>query len=161
MFTGIRASELLKIKISDINFAEKTLKIVEGKMKKERLIPLIDKVLLPIKRYIKARRHSTGSCLIIQYNKDKPLTYIGLRRIIHDLVLKLNIKRSVTTRFFRKAFASDIINKGGDIAQLRFIMGHSKLNMTSDYINISIKQLRKTINMNPIIHNCKTIFREL
>ena len=161
IYAGLRPSEILKIKISDINILEGHIKIRKGKTKRERSIPLNIKILKLIKQYLSIKKSQDHDYLIVNLFNNKPLTYHALGAIVRRLVRSAGIKRKITSYTLRHSFASRIIKNGGSMDYLKVLMGHTKLNMTAHYVHIPLRHLRKTINNNPILPECNKLFDRL
>jgi len=159
-YTGLRAYEILGLKVSSINFKDETIKITCSKSKTDRIIPLNRVTIAVIKHYLATKRHKPDDHLILNYLDNTPLNYEGLYRIIRNTKIKAGINKNISSRTFRRAFASKIINKGGDLNVLKIILGHQEYNVTSRYVYVPICRLRKSINLNPLIMKCEVLFKK-
>lgn len=161
IFGGLRSAEMIKLKVKDINFKEKIIKVSDNKVKKERIIPLGRKTIRVIKDYILEKGHGIDDNLLLACRGFKALKYGGFSLIISELKRAAGIKKRISPYAFRRRLASNIISEGGEIDYLKVILGHSRLNMTSRYVYISVPKLRKAINMNPLIPKCRKLFERL
>lgn len=143
--TGIRRIELVNIKVSDIDFSKKQLKVL-GKRNKERYIPLIDSLSTSIKQYLDYRSH-----LPVIENKDTLfLTKKGLKiyemlvyRIINKYFSKASSKAKCSPHVLRHSFATHLLNEGADLNAVKELLGHTSLAATQIYTHNSIAELKK------------------
>lgn len=143
--TGIRRIELVQLKVSDIDFANRVLKVL-GKRNKERFIPLIDSVVLSLKSYVD-ERHKLE---IIKDNNDLFLTNKGAKiyetlvyRIINDYFSKASAKVKRSPHILRHSFATHLLNQGANLNAVKELLGHSSLAATQVYTHNSIAELKK------------------
>ena len=145
--TGIRLSELINIKISDVNLEIKMLKVL-GKRNKERLIPLTKELIEKIDKYLKMRE--TIKIFDVKYllltNKGKKL-YPSLvyRSVNYYLSLVTNIDKK-SPHILRHSFATHMLNNGADLNSIKELLGHSNLSATQVYTHNSIDKLKKVYN---------------
>ena len=146
--TGIRASELINIKISDIDFNEATVRIL-GKGSKERIIPIHNLALNLISKYWKNEIHNHNNLVKnkkIKFNRDllflniygKKLTRQGLWYIIKNISKKLGLDMSkVSPHILRHTFATHLLYNGVPIRHLQELLGHSNISTTQIYTHLS------------------------
>lgn len=147
--TGLRVSELVNIKLQDLNYSEKKLKVL-GKGSKERLVfykacndELFDTYLN------KARPHilqTTTSEYLFTSKSGKALSPRSVEKIVEKYALKRNIKRKVTPHTLRHTFATDLLNNGASIRSVGELLGHSSLSTTQIYTHITSERLKKVYN---------------
>ncbi len=143
--TGIRRIELVNIKLSDIDFGNKQLKVL-GKRNKERIIPLIDSLFKPIKAYIEYRRQLP----VIENKEMLFLTKKGLKiyeklvyRIINKYFSMASSKAKCSPHVLRHSFATHLLNQGADLNAVKELLGHTSLAATQVYTHNSISELKK------------------
>jgi integrase/recombinase XerC len=143
--TGIRRIELVNIKISDIDFSNKVLKVL-GKRNKERYIPLIESLINTIKVYIGYREELTE----IKNPKMLLLTAQGLKiyemlvyRIINKYFSIASSKAKCSPHVLRHSFATHLLNEGADLNAVKELLGHTSLAATQVYTHNSIDELKK------------------
>lgn len=140
LYTGIRKSELLALKIQDVDFKERTL-FVDGKTSKSkisRVIPLNAILFAQLKVYLQERRSQRSKCdaLIVTVKHDTQLSQHGLKHWVDRYVKLSGVKFHVHR--FRHTFACSLAKSNADIITIMKVMGHSSLEMTMRYLR-SIK----------------------
>ena len=139
--TGIRLSELVNIKISDINFYDKTIKVL-GKGNKERIVYYGEYAEEVLKEYMKTHERKNHNYLFVN-SKGGKLTDRGVRYIIDNIMSKLSVKTHVTPHVLRHTFATDMLNNGCDIKVVQELLGHSALKATEIYTHVTNEHLKK------------------
>ena len=145
--TGIRVSELCNIKISDIDFSNKTIRIL-GKGSKERIVLYNNTCDNILNTYMNDGRklllnNKLNEYLIVGLNKTKGLTTRSVEMIIDAIINKAALNRNVTPHVFRHTFATHLLNEGCDILVVKELLGHSSLDTTGIYTHVSNERLRK------------------
>jgi len=148
--TGIRRSELIGIKDSDVDF-EKSLLKVTGKRNKQRLIPFAKELGDLLLSYIEYRNREIGSgagWLIVRKNGE-PVS-VG---IVYSIVKRsLSAIPSLTKRsphVLRHSFATSMLNNGAELNAVKELLGHSSLASTSIYTHTSFEELKKVYHAHP------------
>ena len=146
---GLRVSELIELKISDINFKEGFLK-VEGKGQKVRYVPLAKYTSHLIKNYIENVRINN------KINKKyEDITFINSRGssmsrvivfiIIKELADKAGIRKNISPHTFRHSFATHMLQNGADLRFIQEMLGHSSITTTEIYTHLNTEELHDTI----------------
>lgn len=143
--TGIRVSELVNIKINDINTHEQSIKVL-GKGNKERIVyygQYCQEILI---KYLnesrtKLLKNSVSDWLLIN-NKQSGLTSRGIRLIISRIINKTSLQYNVSPHTLRHTFATHLLNEGADLLTVQELLGHVNLSTTSIYTHVSNEQLR-------------------
>lgn len=145
--TGIRVSELVNIKVSDIDFYRKEIRVL-GKGNKERIDPFGDYCLDAINLFLKdgrekiLKRHHTDCDHLIINEKGKQITTRGVEKIIDNIIKKSSIKRHVSPHMLRHSFATHLLNEGCDIRTVQELLGHESLESTQIYTHVSNERIR-------------------
>lgn len=144
--TGIRCSELVGIKLADINFNEKTIKIL-GKGKRERLVLFGDKAKASLTNYLKKERP------FLLKQEQKPhlllnrmggnLTVRSVQRIFEMYRSFLKVQRKLTPHKIRHSFATHLLNEGTDLRIIQELLGHKTIATTEIYTHISSQHLAR------------------
>ena len=145
--TGIRCSELVTIRWSDINMKEKTIRIV-GKGNKERIALFGSKAKEKLNLYILKERVpilSPNDPLFIS-NHGKAFTTRSIQRIIEMFRRVLNINKHVSPHKLRHSFATHLLNKGVDLRVVQELLGHSSLTSTEKYTHVTLDELTQMCN---------------
>ena len=142
--TGVRVSELVEIKDSDIDMGRGMLRVF-GKRRKERLIPIGGKLLKEIEAYKAKRNTEVGktSELFVRKNGEK-LYRRGVYDVDHRSLTKVSSLKKRSPHVLRHTFASTMLNNGADIYAVKALLGHSSLAATEVYTHSSFAKLIKT-----------------
>lgn len=145
--TGLRVSELINLKVYDINLEEAIVKTM-GKGSKERIIPIGDYALNALKVYITQYRSSLLKKDLNDYlflnNHGKPMTRQGFFKIIRKLAIEQGIKKDFSPHTLRHSFATHLLKHGADLRIIQELLGHSDVSTTQIYTHISNEQLDET-----------------
>ncbi|AUC80822.1 tyrosine-type recombinase/integrase [Lacinutrix sp. Bg11-31] len=143
--TGIRRIELVNLKLSDVDFGNRTLKVL-GKRNKERYVPLLQSVIQTIQAYILKRKELS----VIEDNQALFLTKKGVKiyetlvyRIINEYFSLASNKVKKSPHILRHSFATHLLNQGADLNAVKELLGHSSLAATQIYTHNSIAELKK------------------
>lgn len=150
--TGIRCSELVNIRLRDINFAQKTIKIY-GKGRQERLALFGNKAAEKIEQYLREERTpiKDPTEFIFLNNRTEQLSTRAIQRTIELFRRFLKINRPITPHKIRHTFATHLLNQGVDLRVVQELLGHKSLSSTEKYTHVSNMQLaRMCDNLHPI-----------
>lgn len=143
--TGMRKSELINLKIMDVDFQKQMVKVL-GKRNKERYIPLLPSICSTLNAYILFRE----SVVNINSENDLFLTKNGVKvsqtfvyRIINNYFSKASSKLKKSPHILRHSFATHLLNEGADLNSVKELLGHSSLASTQVYTHNSISELKK------------------
>lgn len=144
--TGIRVSELVNLKINDIEFDKKAINIL-GKGKKERIVYYGDYLQEVLEKYINDSRkyllnNKLSEYLILNNNGSK-ITTRGVEYIIDKMVNEAAIKHKISPHVLRHTFATHMLNGGADIKSIQQLLGHESLSTTGIYTHITNDVLRQ------------------
>ncbi len=144
--SGIRVSELVNIKLSDINYDNKSIRVI-GKGNKERIVYFGEYAELSLKEYIENDREvldESDADWLFPSTKGKHLTTRTIELAINDIMKNVEIKCKVSPHTLRHTFATHMLNSGCDIRVVQELLGHESLNTTEVYTHISNEELRST-----------------
>ncbi len=144
--TGIRKTELINIKLSDLDFYNNLLKIF-GKRSKQRNIPLAGKIINQIKEYLKERDsiNSESEYLFINLQGNN-LSNKSVYNLVNNYLSIVTTKNKKSPHVLRHTFASHLIKNGADIATIKELLGHKNLISTQIYTSLDINNLKKVFN---------------
>ncbi|MBS3091056.1 tyrosine-type recombinase/integrase [Candidatus Pacearchaeota archaeon] len=137
---GLRVSELVNLKVDDINLAEYTGWVRKGKGNKDRLFAISQNLAQEIKEYIEGRENK------YVFSKEKPLTTRNVQKIIKLTRERAGINKKVTPHTLRHSFATHLLEQGTDIRIIQQMLGHSSLNTTQIYAHVSSDVIKKIKN---------------
>ena len=138
--TGVRVSELVNIKIADIDLEEKQIRIF-GKGKKMRIVLFGDRALELINEYLNTRE--LESEYLILNNRGKKITDRGIRVILDKIVNKSGVKTHVSPHTMRHTFATHMLDGGANLVTVQELLGHENLKTTEIYTHVSNERLRR------------------
>lgn len=145
--TGVRRSELVGLRLKDIDMEAGTVFVNQGKGKKDRVVPIGDRALTWIEKYLSESRMMLVTNLkeeaLFLNNKGKTLTAGGLGNIVKGYLQSAEIDRGSTCHLFRHTMATLMLENGADIRYIQEILGHSKLETTNLYTQVSIRKLKE------------------
>ena len=148
--SGLRVSELINLKISDIHYDEKLL-LIQGKGNKQRLVPLGTICESKISNYVdnfrilkKIKKNSND--IVFLNRNGKKLTRAMIFTIVKEAHRKSNIRKTVSPHTFRHSFATHLLENGADLRSIQIMMGHENITTTEVYTHLDTKHLSKTLN---------------
>ena len=136
--TGIRLSELINIKISDINFDNNLVKVL-GKRNKERLIPLSARIVKDLQFFIE--KYKIDNYLFTNLGGTKVYTKL-VYRIVNKYIGKISSINKKSPHILRHTFATHMLNNGADINAIKELLGHANLSATQVYTHNTIEKLK-------------------
>jgi len=146
---GLRVSELISLKLSDLFFEEGFIKVV-GKGDKQRFVPIAPYTIKYINIYInEIRNHQTpkkGNEDILYLNRrGNQLTRAMIFTIVKNLARESGLKKSISPHTFRHSFATHLLENGADLRAIQQMLGHESITTTEVYVHTSQAQLREVI----------------
>lgn len=155
VFTGCRASELVNLKWTDIDIAEKIITIRQSKGNKTREIPMTTLVVVELQKFIKSQKNENGKMgMVFRNHLGDKLTRQGLEDIVGRIMKDARIRKNISPHSMRHTFASHAIDGGMAITTLAGILGHGSPTTTMNIYahEISMKQrFREMEKMDSII----------
>ncbi len=144
--TGIRLSELINLKDSDVDFSEQNIKVL-GKINKERIIPIGKGLISNIEDYIKLRDES------FDFTKQNPYLLVTIKgdkiypksvyRTVRSNMGRVTTQSKRSPHVMRHTFATHLLNGGADINAIKELLGHANLSATQVYTHNTIGKLKK------------------
>ncbi len=151
--TGIRVSELVNLKLSNIFFKENIIKII-GKGNKERFVPLGDIASNEIKKYLKIRDNSIidskFSDIVFLNRYGRGLTRSMIFKIISDSYKRIGLNKKISPHTLRHSFATHLLKNGADLRTIQLILGHESITTTEIYTHLDTNHLDEVLkNFHP------------
>lgn len=151
--TGVRVSELVNIKLKDINYSDKSI-LIMGKGRKERIVLYGEYTKSLLNKYLKQSRNfylnSKNSEYLILNKFGDQLSTRSVEKLVQNCTSKLALKHKVTPHTIRHTFATHLLNHGADIKSVQELLGHESLSTTQIYTHITNERLRSVyLNTHP------------
>ena len=140
--TGLRVSELVNLKLSDLDLTERTGWVRRGKGAKDRLFIMSGDLSEELRDYINERGKENN----FLFSKERPLTTRNIQKIVKGTTQRAGISKKTTPHTLRHSFATHLLEQGVDIRVIQTMLGHSSLSTTQVYTHISSEQLKKVRN---------------
>lgn len=148
--SGLRVSELVSLKLSDIDLENKIVRCI-GKGNKERIVPIGDYALDYLKKYIDEYRpelkkgYYTDSLFLNNHGKE--ITRQGFFLIIKKIAKEKKIEKNITPHMLRHSFATHLLNNGADLRTIQEMLGHSNISTTQIYTNLTTDILKENYKL--------------
>jgi len=148
--TGLRVSELLNLRISDIDMRMGCVRCI-GKGDKERLVPIGRKALEAVEQYLahgrpKFARPSAPpphNNVLLLTRQGKRLSRVGIWKILHDYGSKLGLRGRLTPHKLRHSFATHLLEGGADLRSVQLMLGHADISTTQIYTHVVEERLKQ------------------
>jgi integrase/recombinase XerD len=144
---GLRVSELINLKISDLFLNEEVIRVF-GKGSKERLVPIGSSAIKWISEYLKSSRplltkRGKSENILILSGRGTKLSRMGVWKIVHHRVQLAGIKKEVHPHTFRHSFATHLIEGGADLRAVQEMLGHADISTTQIYTHLDRDYIRQ------------------
>ena len=141
---GLRASEVVRLKVKHIDSAQKIIRVEQSKGRKDRNVMLSPETLGLLRQWWKARpsRYDAATPVAERWlfpgnKRGKPMTTRQLSRLFHEAADAAGIKKAVTLHALRHSFATHLLERGTDIRIIQALLGHDKLETTARYTRVA------------------------
>jgi len=138
---GFRVSELINLKIQDLDFQNQTGSVRQSKGRKDRSFNIPQTMTELLNELAEEQKKNNQEYLFT--SKNGQLTSRNLQKIVSSAAVKAGIKKSVHPHTLRHSFATHLLESGTDIRYIQELLGHSDLNTTQIYTHISTQELKK------------------
>ena len=139
--TGLRLSELINIEISDFDVRKKTLRIL-GKGNKERVVPILDVIIVRYKEYMISRKEISSKFLFVT-SSGKRVYPKMIYRLVNKYLGAISTITKKSPHILRHTFATHLLNRGADINTIKELLGHKTLSSTQVYTHNSLEKIKK------------------
>lgn len=145
-YTGLRRTELINLNWNDINLGNKYLIVRKSKNKSQRIIPLHDRVIELLDKYLSERLPLKNNALFIGRTGQR-IHHNSLKNLF-DRYIKISglSGKGYTIHTFRHSFATHLVEAGVDLFKVQKLLGHASLDTTKIYINFNSSQMAKAID---------------
>jgi len=144
--TGIRVSELIGLKLNDVNF-ELGFVVVYGKGSKERVVPIGDKAREKLLSYLRDSRpallKSRESKALFVTRRGAGMTRQGFWKIIKAQALRAGVTKKISPHTLRHSFATHLLERGADLRTIQVMLGHSDISTTQIYTHVESERLKE------------------
>lgn len=145
--SGLRVSEVITIKQSDLFFADEVIRVI-GKGSKQRIIPVGSSAKYWVERYLVYARpnyenKATSENILFLSNRGKALSRMGVWKIVDKYTKEAKIEKSVHPHTFRHSFATHLVEGGADLRAVQEMLGHSDISTTQIYTHIDRDFIRQ------------------
>ena len=147
---GLRVSELITLKVSDLYFNESIIKVI-GKGNKERFVPIskgainyIEKYLNEIRIFQKIKKGSEDTLFLNE--RGRGLSRVMIYIILNDLKIKAEINKKIGPHTLRHSFATHLLENGADLITIQNMLGHENIVTTERYLHVNRKHLVESIS---------------
>ena len=151
---GLRVTELVNLKISEINFIDGYIKII-GKGNKQRITPINKKLSTYLKNYIdsirsKLKIDKSNSDYLFLNRRGKKISRVLVFNIVKTACQKVGIKKNISPHTFRHSFATHLVEGGADLRAVQEMLGHSNITTTEIYTHLDTNYLKEEmVNYHP------------
>ena len=146
--SGLRVSELINLKLSNVHLSEKYM-LVEGKGSKQRLVPLSDESIKQIEFWLQDRCHLNikpgNEDYLFLNRRGAKLTRVMILIIVKDLATRAGIKKTISPHTFRHSFATHLLEGGANLRMIQMMLGHENLVTTEIYTHLDLNYLREEV----------------
>jgi len=132
---GLRARELSKLKLADIDSERMMIHIRQSKYNKDRYVPLSPLILDGLRKYCRA--YKPVEYLFNGYKVGEPLSVRGIQWVLSETVKKCKLKKDITLHTLRHSYATHLLEYGMDIVTIKELLGHERIETTMVYLHVA------------------------
>lgn len=143
--SGVRVSELVSIKLSAVDFKNRSIRIL-GKGRKERLVMFSKSCQVTLKEYLDSRANFRSDYLFVN-SKGEQLTTRGVEYILKEIQNKCGMQLGLYPHLFRHTFATHLLEGGADLRVIQELLGHESINTTQVYTHITEEAMKHQFEM--------------
>jgi site-specific recombinase XerD len=143
--TGMRLSEIAKLKIADIDSKNMRIKIVQGKGAKDRFTILSKQVLLELRAYYVI--YKPTEYLFNGYRPGKPMSARNIEHLVQKAIINIGLaSKHYTVHTIRHSFATHLVDNGADLHTVKELLGHTSLQTTMRYMHLTTARTKAIVN---------------
>jgi site-specific recombinase XerD len=139
---GLRLSELIHLRVTDIDSARMVIQVRQGKGAKDRLVPLSPRLLQELRAYW--RRYRPSAWLFPGDKPGQPISGSNLQRRFGQLVQRVGLTKHCSLHTLRHSYATHLLEAGVDLLTLKTLLGHKTLETTTRYLHVNSQRLQQT-----------------
>ena len=139
---GLRILETTRLRLPDIDSRRMTIRVQQGKGKKDRYVMLSDKLLIILRDYWK--EFKPASWLFYGRTKNDPISTATVRQVCRLVSYESRLKKRVTPHILRHSFATHLLESGTDLRTIQILLGHNSPSSTAVYTHIAVQNLKAT-----------------
>ena len=146
--TGLRISECRNLKLDDVDFEKKVIRVIEGKNKKDRIVPINNQLYSLLKDYLDNVRDAPESDYFFATSRSgkKSISYPHICLSLSTAAKKSGINKQVSCHVLMHSFASTLVKKKVGLVEIQKLLGHSNLAVTSIYTHTNLEALTEAVN---------------
>jgi site-specific recombinase XerD len=141
--TGLRVSELVNLKLEDVDFASKKFTVRQGKGRKDRVVPLVGQASKALKAYLAVRDDASEYDNVFLARNGTSMDQRTVRYRIQKYYKEAGIRKKASVHTLRHAFATHQIHNGLKLNQLKEVLGHRQMETTYKYVHLDRTNLRQ------------------
>ncbi|WP_313232879.1 tyrosine-type recombinase/integrase [Tissierella praeacuta] len=145
-YTGGRISEIIHLKLEDVDFEKRIIHIIGGKGEKDRDIPINDKLYTILQNYLENIRESDSDRFFALERTGKvSTTYVN--RLIKESAHEIGLEKDVSAHVLRHSFGTNLLEKGVSVVSIQKLLGHTSLAVTTRYLHQDMNRLSDAVNL--------------
>lgn len=141
-FTGLRVSELCALRVEDVDPEDQVLLVRQGKGKKDRYVPLPDKLFTPLWAFIGAR--TTGP--VFRNYRGERLSTRTVQLMVRAAAQAAGIGKRTTPHMLRHTYATNLLNRGASLREVQELLGHASVSTTERYTHVAVDRLKGAVD---------------
>jgi len=145
---GLRAGEIVRLKVGDIDSSQMIIRIVQSKGRKDRHVMLPEDLLASLREWWRVRPTRYDADVPVKERwlfpgrrKGQHLTYRQLSRVFHEAAAAAGITKRISLHSLRHSFATELLEEGTDIRYIQAVLGHDKLDTTARYTRVATSRI--------------------
>jgi site-specific recombinase XerD len=148
---GLRVSEVVALKVSDIDGKRRLIRVEQGKGQKDRYAMLSDRLHMVLRRYYKAFHPEGGPFDLDEYlfpswKRDRHMSTTSLQLACREAAAHTGLRKKATVHGLRHAFATHLLEQGTDLRVIQVLLGHSQIDTTARYTRVSPQIVAGTLS---------------